>query len=121
MTQKERTMFDDAIHGPLTLMSADAAKAFPNADYVIAVTMPPPQDAQGKPTVHVHASQSFKTVSTTNLQGLGLIPKTGNGFEYKFLPGADEMLKLVHSDATVAYCVNRPTWRWVSLIFTKQS
>jgi hypothetical protein len=114
-------MFDDAIHGPLTRMSADAAKAFPNADYVIAVTMPQAQDAEGKPTVHVHASPSFTTVSETNLVGIGVIPKTGNGTEYKLLPEKDEMLKLLHSDATVAYCVNRPTWRWVSLIFTKQS
>jgi hypothetical protein len=111
-------MVDDAIHGPLTSMSADAARAFPNADYVIAVTMP--SDPNGSPAVTVHASPSLKVVVDTNLRGFGVIPSTGTGTEIKLLPAKDEILKIVHSDSTVAYCVNRPTWRWVGLSFTKQ-
>jgi hypothetical protein len=100
-------------------MSTDAAKAFPDADYVIAVKMP--SDAMGKPVVKVFASPSYTAVSQTDLQGMAVIPKDGTGTEIKLVPGNDEMLKIVHPDATVAYCVNRPTWRWVALSFTKQS
>ena len=105
-----------ATHNAVQRLSEDARKAFPDADYVIAVKLP--ADVSGKSTVTVYAGPGFDATPKTDLRGMNEIP-ANNGAAFQMLPGDRQMLQFIQPDATVTYCYNRPRWTWLVLSFTE--
>lgn len=102
-------------HNAIARMSNAAKTEFPKADYLIAVNLP--DSAGGKPVVTVYAGDGLEP-KQTDLTGIKEIP-ANNGKAFLLMPEKNQMLQITHPDASVQYCTNRPSWRWLSLLFTE--
>lgn len=101
-------------HRVFAEMSDKAKDAFPDADYVIAVKHDP---ATGDPMIDVLVRAEFAKPVTTDLSGTDVI-NDPERLPIQLRPAKGEMLRTFAPDASVAYCVNRPRWVWLSMLFS---